>query len=356
MRNANTSFGSRKPSRLLVSASVLALLLSPAVDAAAETASGYMQAPSEVSPPAPEGFDREKSEKQALKLDYRGTWTGLHIVLPPPSEEEKASVEQADSKRTLIGFHRKVSDAPDGDLAPELEWSERSDGTFVSSLKVTSPGAASLRAGLRAELTSGGEIRFFGEESDETFPVVTDEDFYVVDGEIQTLWSPTVDGDSIGIEISLPSRKAVDAFWIVVDRVAHSSYSTDSFDKATKLDCPSIHIDAQCASDSIHGNLEDATAHIRHRGRHVQLSLLRDAAERHGAGRLHSLLPDREPLRGHRARREEHRSVVVVPARELRQHPRGQPLHENDGGLTLLATNASYDTTLLRFLRSVPGG
>ncbi len=356
MRKVNTSSGSRKPSRLLVAAGVLALLLAPAVNAAAEIAPGHMQAPSEVSPAAPDASEREKSGKQALKLDYSGTWTGLHIVLPPPSEEENASMERADSKRTVIGFHRKVSDAPDGDLSAELEWSEQPDGTFVSSLKVTSPGAASLRAGIRAELTPGGEIRFFGEESDETFPVVTSEDFYVVDGEIQTLWSPTVDGDSIGIEISLPSQKAVDAFWIVVDRVAHSPYSTSSFDKAMKrLECPSIHIDAQCAARSIHGNLEDATARIRFEdgGSYVcSGTLMNDTVE---GSTIPYFLTANHCVDAERVARSVeawwwYQRASCGSSSVDRRYTR------TTGGLTLLSTSESYDATLLRFLRSVPGG
>ena len=52
------------------------------------------------------------------------------------------------------------------------------------------------------------------------FPVVTREDFYE-DGEPEVLWSPTVEGDTIGIEITLPSREAVSDFSLSIEQVSH---------------------------------------------------------------------------------------------------------------------------------------
>ena len=185
----------------------LGLCASP-VGADPEITPDLLQAPSAVSPPTPDASD---NRKRYLKLDYAGAFPGLHIVLPSPSGEEKQSMVQPDSKPVVIGFHRDLPDGFKDDLSPELDWVEQADGSFVASLLVTSPEAGSLRVGIRAELTPGGEIRFFGEQSDERFAVVTQEDFPVVDDEIQTLWSPTVDGDTIGIEVTLPPEKAVDA-------------------------------------------------------------------------------------------------------------------------------------------------
>ena len=205
-----------------------------------------------------------QDESRALKRDYSGAPAGLHVVLPPPSAEEEKRGRQASSpKLVVIGFHRDVPVEFEGNLSPAIEWSEQADGSFVGSVHVTSSGAASLRVGMRADLPPGGEIRFFGPGSDELFPVSRSEDLDIVDGEVQTLWSPTLDGDTLGIEISLPSEKAVDAFRIVIDAVAHSDYTSAALDKAGKLDCPSIHIDVQCRAERTHGNKENAVARIR---------------------------------------------------------------------------------------------
>ena len=236
-------------------------LFAPSVFADPEITSDPSQVPSAVSPPTP---DTLQNGKRALKLDYGGAFPGLHIVLPPPSDEEKQAMARSDSKRRVIGFHRGVPGGYEDDLSPRLDWIGQADGSFVASLLVTSPEAESVRVGIRAELSPSGEIRFFGVQSDERFAVVTREDFPIVGGEMETRWSPTVDGDTIGVEITLPSEKAVDAFRLRIDALAHSLHSMSSLDTAPKqLECPNIHIDVPCRSGSTHSTLEDAVARIR---------------------------------------------------------------------------------------------
>ena len=86
-------------------------------------------------------------------------------------------------------------------MAPRLEWIAQEDGTFVSVVSVTSPGAEALRVGLRAEPVAGIEIRFFSEPTDTHHPPLTSEDFQQEGDESAVLWSPTVEGDAIGIEM-----------------------------------------------------------------------------------------------------------------------------------------------------------
>ena len=179
-------------------------------------------------------------KRQGLKLDYLVAPVGLRIVLPPPDASEKqAATTRSGKRRTVVGFHRDVPSEFEGDLAPRLDWIRHADGSFVSSLSITSPEAKSVRAGIRAELMAGGEIRFFGFQSDEGFAPITREDFHLEGGEIQTLWSPTVEGDTIGIEIALPSEKARSAFSFHVDEIAHTFRSMEPFRPTPKqLDCP----------------------------------------------------------------------------------------------------------------------
>ena len=202
---------------------------------------------------------------RALKLENSTASVTLRIVLPPPSAEEKQAATQRDAKRpAMVGYHRDVPGGFKGDLSPRLDWIELPEGAFVSSLSVTSPGAESLRVGIRAELGPEGEIRFFGEQSDERFPVVTHEDFHIEGDEVETLWSPTVDGDTIGVEITLPSEKAMGVFSITIDSVAHTLVPIGSLPVAPKLDCPHLHIDVACRASSIHRYVRDAVAHIRY--------------------------------------------------------------------------------------------
>ena len=117
-----------------------------------------------------------------------------------------------------------------GDLSPNIDWISLDDGSIAGTVLLTSPGALAMRAGIHAELGAEGEIRFFvpnvaeghsgqGRESRD-LPVITREDFYE-GGEPEILWSPTVEGETIGMEITLPSREALSAFSFRIEQVSH---------------------------------------------------------------------------------------------------------------------------------------
>ena len=243
---------------------LIGLVLSPA-GADPEITPDPLRAPSALTPELP---DDGAKAKRALKRDYSRVPVGLRIVLPPPSEEEKQKRSAARSTGpVVIGFHRDVPGAFEGDLSPRLEWDELPGGSLVSALSVRSPGAQSMRLGLRAALPPGGELRFFGEASGARFEVYTPEDF-LPEGEA-TRWSPTVEGDTIGIEIALPSGKTRPALRLAIEAIAHAFLPTGLLPLAAKSGCPYVHIDVACRGDSIHDRNESATALIRfERGRY----------------------------------------------------------------------------------------
>ena len=163
-----------------------------------------------VSPVVPP--DTAELANRSLKLDSSATPIALPIVLPAADAASKRSEAEARDHRPLqIGFPRAIPSEYRGDLSPLIDWTALDYGSIAGAVSVTSPGAQALRAAIRAELGPGGEIRFFdgiaAEQSTENatasqgFPVVTREDFYD-DGEPEILWSPSVEGDTIGIEIT----------------------------------------------------------------------------------------------------------------------------------------------------------
>ena len=297
-------------------------------------------------------------KRQGLKLDYLVAPVGVRIVLPPPDASEKrAAAATGGKRRTVVGFHRDMPDEFEGDLSPRLDWIRHADGSFVSSLTITSPGAISVRAGIRAELTAGGEIRFFGFQSDEGFAPITREDFHLEDGEVQTLWSPTVEGDTIGIEIALPSEKARSSFWFRVDEVAHTFRSVEPSRHAPKqLDCPEVHIDVQCRTGSIHDNLQDAVARIRFEdgdSSYVCTGILVNDKVR--ATFVPYFLTAAHCIStGSVARSVEawwfYQLATCGGSAEDRRFSR------TTGGTDLLTANTRYDLTLLRFREAPPGG
>ena len=67
-------------------------------------------------------------------------------------------------------------------------------------------GAVRVRLAIRAELPPGAQIRFFGGEPPEIVGVVdrSDLSYSAVSEGSEPLWSPSVPGATIGLEITLP--------------------------------------------------------------------------------------------------------------------------------------------------------
>ena len=353
MKNAmRLLWGSNLDPFTLACAFIAALAISQA-GADPEITPDQGRAPSAVMPEPP---DDGSVEKRELKLDYSTVSPGLQIVLPPPSEEEKQSVAGVGSKGpAVIGFHRDLPDSFEGDLSPQLDWTEHSDGSFVTSLSVTTPEAESVRVGIRAELAPGGEIRFFRPHSDERFPVVSHEDFHIEDDEIETLWSPTVEGDTIGIEITLPSEKAVGVFSLTLETVAHSFLSTKSLPLAPKLDCPHLHIDVACRSSSIRDDLQNAVALIVYEDAGLTWvcsgTLLNDKVD--GTDVPYFLTANHCVDTASVARTVEahwfyQNALCNIDSVDRR--------YTTTRGTDLLTTNSPYDLSLLRMRGTLPGG
>ena len=157
------------------------------------------------------------------------------------------------------------------DLAPRLTWDTLSDGTLVSALSVTSPGAEALRVAVFATLPAGAELRFFSPtDPAQDFDPLTQQDFASQDTELDTepgeehdshlldlpVWSPVIDGETVGLEITLPSSQAFSAFSLYIDQVSHlvfplvSPLSIPRYEPQRLRDIGGAtcnnHIDVQC--------------------------------------------------------------------------------------------------------------
>lgn len=223
-------------------------------------------------------------EEYRLKRDYAVTPIDLDITLPVVTAAQQAELmpeEPASPGPLQIGFGRDLPAAYSGDLAPRLTWETRSDGTVVSALSVSSPGAAALRVAVRATLPDGGEIRFFSPaDPEQRFPPVDQDDFpasgEVLDeeaGDIElgeegdpTYWSPVLNGETAGAEISLPSAASVTEVELFIDRVSHHTLSLRSVAPQNLNHvgrAASCQVDVACGSlTSTEWNSASATAKI----------------------------------------------------------------------------------------------
>lgn len=209
--------------------------------AAAVTMSASWGEPRLAGAPGPAG---ESPKPESLR-DRLGAADALCIELPPLLREEEEATKQAANEvgPLRIGFHREAPKAFRGNLLPRLTWAAMGDGALAAALLVSSPQAKSIRVALRTDLPPGGALRFFhpGGNAGNTLvdPVVTGEELRSLAGasaapkpndragnaesakEPELFWSPSVPGDTIGIEITLPSQAALQRASLRLDKVAH---------------------------------------------------------------------------------------------------------------------------------------
>lgn len=319
---------------------------------------------SAVSPVVP--ADTAELANRRLKLDISTTPGVLRIVLPVAGAASQRSGAEARDRRPLrIGFPRAMPSDYRGDLSPQIDWTSFDDGSIGGAVLVTSPGARALRVAIRAELGSGGEIRFFeGNAAEENTgqvpasqdsPVVTREDFHE-DGEPEILWSPTVEGDTLGIEITLPSREALSDFSLSIEQLSHIYIPMGSLGGVPKaLEC-SNHVDVQCRVGSFPTNQDRTVARINY---------VEDGSSYVCSGTLLNVTADTGFIPYFLTANHCVSTGTVartVEARWFYQRAScggtriDSRARTTSGGADLLATSVAQDSTLLRFKGSLPGG
>lgn len=232
---------------------VAALAICPvALAEQAELGSAVRKAPTASAPAS--------AAHRTTRLDYRVVAPGLRIALAPP--EARPLPRSATGGPLRIGFHRSLPADFQGELAGRLEWTDLADGSVAGSLAAASPGAAAIRVALSARLPPKGEIRFFKPgEPERHFRVTVPSDFHTrSDGTLEPLWSPVVEGEAIGVEVTLPSRSALAAFSLRVDKVSHRSQGTVAT-AAQSSQCTG-QVDVQCRVGLFPAGVQDAVVRI----------------------------------------------------------------------------------------------
>jgi hypothetical protein len=183
-----------------------------------------------------------------------------------------------DSPRQRIGFARSIESLSDHRRFKEtLNWWEIQDGGHTATLIISSPEAKALRVGIVLnKLPQETEFRFFeinNETNDMPATLITGEQInYLLQlnreadpdhPDSQTYWSPTVAGESIGIEIYLPPGIHPDNFNIAIPFLSHLEVSplvstSESFMFKDYGDSDSCQNDATCYSSWV--NVGNAVA------------------------------------------------------------------------------------------------
>ena len=205
-------------------------------------------------------------------------------------------------------------------------------------------------------------MRFFGSDASRRFPVTTRADIGWKGNEPRIVWSPVVEGDTIGVEVVLRSREALSTFSFRIEAISHgttpqSSIREQSGTSASRLTC-SNHIDAQCRfnySPVGGNNAVNAVARLRYEKGGFSYScsgtLIVD-------GDTSNYVP--YLLTAHHCIATQEVANTVVASWFYQYESCGSTAidrrhADTTGGADLLATNPNQDSTLLRFRRRISG-
>ena len=183
------------------------------------------------------------------------------LRLAAPSRAELSFADKADAaaKRVKIGFGREVAVHAVEGTGDKLAWSSVGEWR-IAKLRVQSPGAASLRVGLRIGATrQPWVLRVAGsdDESKSLGPLRMAGPL----GQAETYWTPLTEGDAQVIEIASPASQPEP--FVQVATVSHVVASPSSQFRKTASDIgrsETCNIDVACVSNPPQGLLNAANA------------------------------------------------------------------------------------------------
>lgn len=173
----------------------------------------------------------------------------LELALPRLFASERADF-QDDSLNgpQKIGIHRDIPFSMSGNIASKFTWHGYNKG-IVAYATISSPEAKSIRVQLDIVLPANSELVFYGlDEQDDRQTLDTLSSSHKRLEENQ-FWTPSANGESVGIEIRLPSVGDVSKLEISLLKVGHRFRSTDDVDGPVfELECDN-HSEAACGVD-----------------------------------------------------------------------------------------------------------
>lgn len=191
----------------------------------------------------------------------------LKIRLPVPKSSEletlrrnNAKSASGQAKALQIGFGR---DMP-ADLrlaAANISWVALADGRLATQLQLTSPGAKALRAGLAIKAAFSGELRFAGSDK----PQMVLGPYRQSDWRgRQIFWSPDTEGDTVTVEIVLPSGQKGLNGDIEIVQVSHIAANPTQGNQFSNLspDTYSCEVDIECSKSSVVKNAAKGVARM----------------------------------------------------------------------------------------------
>lgn len=218
----------------------------------------------------PQG-EKTEMDTPTLKADYQQTTIPLNIVLPAVTEKEKI-LPSGKGQPLQVGVGRNIPDPYDKNLDEHLTWHPLKSGGQIAAFTVTSPDAAAIRLGIVANnMPEGVEIRFFSVSvPEQIFGPFSAKDIVKLpkegddkpENEPFLFWSPVIEGDTVGVEIYLPSSSSATDLSIAIPQVSHLIQSVLRSEEKRLSDIGrsgSCNIDVVCRTTNI---VKDTVAKI----------------------------------------------------------------------------------------------
>jgi len=195
------------------------------------------------------------------------------VTLAPVPAQQKVAPAAGPGVPLQVGFARDVPGLSDGvQASAALRWRALDSGALVGAMSVTSPGAASLRAGLRVTaMPAGTLVRFYAPTDGEVYEASAEEIQENVGRSLAAgerseaallYWSPLVEGSTLVVEVELPAGQGPAHLDLAVPAISHlvTSPSTNFVVPTTKA-AASCENDVMCYQGTW-ANESDATARI----------------------------------------------------------------------------------------------
>lgn len=216
---------------------------------------------------------QQEAQPEKFAIDRMGSGNGfagkatLNIRLPVPKDSEMDSLRKHNSKQSAgkaqalqIGYGR---DMPSGLRlsASNISWINLADGRLATQVQLTSPGAKALRVGLSIKDSFLGELRFAGSEK----PQQVFGPYRWNDWQGQKIyWSPSVEGETITLEIVLPAGQKGLNGDVEIAQVSHIVANPTQGNQFSNLspDTYKCEVDIECSTNTVVKNAAKGVARM----------------------------------------------------------------------------------------------
>lgn len=280
------------------------------------------------------------------------------VILPLTTDQEREQIEPRSAQGPQkIGIHRNIPSYYANNLNNRLTWTKYGDGV-VAYLRVKSPNAHSIRLFADIKLPANSVITFYEVLENGETRVIDTITASTKGFDVKNYWTPDAIGENIGIEIQLQKPTLIQEVELTLLKIAHR-FEVSQLPGVVELDC-SGHEEIQCAidNDEITKNVADSILKLVYEDSVFTYRCSATLLNVEGDGE--DVYVPYVITANHCISTDDAASTVVAhwkyQTSSCSDTTTSTEFSRTIGGAELLATQQSYDQTLLRLNRDPPEG